>query len=42
MITPDLLSEIETWLHDPYFLESKRNFTEVHEKDIKLFYGNYA
>ena len=39
-ITPDLLEEIETWIKDPYFLESRRNFTEVHEQDIKLFYGN--
>ena len=38
-ITPDLVSELETWLHDPYFLESRRNFTEIHEQDIKLFYG---
>ena len=39
MITPDLVEELLTWLHDPYFLDSCRNFSEVHEKDIKLFYG---
>ena len=39
-ITPDLLEEIETWLKDPYFLESRRSFSEIHEQDIKLFYGN--
>ena len=39
MITPALVEELETWLTDPYFLHSSRKFKEIHEKDIKLFYG---
>ena len=39
MITPELVEELVTWLFDPYFLDCSRKFSEIHEKDIKLYYG---
>ena len=34
LLTPAIMNELETWLNDPFFLESKRPFNKIGEKDI--------
>ena len=33
-LTPALMSELETWLNDPLFLDAERPFNRIGEKDI--------
>ena len=42
MITPDLIVELTTWLDDPYFINSRRQFNAVHEKTLELVYDNFV
>ena len=34
LLTPAIMSELETWLTDPFFLEARRPFNKIGEKDI--------
>ena len=34
LLTPAVMDELETWLHDPFFLQAKRPFSKIGEKDI--------
>ena len=34
LLTPSVLAELETWLTDPFFLDARRPFNKVGEKDI--------
>ena len=33
-LTPSVMSELETWLTDPFFLDARRPFSKIGEKDI--------
>ena len=33
-LTPAIMSELETWLNDPFFLDAQRPFDKIGEKDI--------
>ena len=34
MLTPELMSEIEEWIEDPYFLNCEREFNRIGEIDL--------
>ena len=34
LLTPEVLDELTTWLHDPFFLDARRPFNKIGESDI--------